>query len=181
MAQRQLGSLDRDPCKQILKWRIGGGRLIEENSWEIICVEMWRVKIEPKEKPSLSADLTESSGAGMAFQTWLRLKQGRFWLLYPSVKQPLVSSAVERGHDLGQGSDLQLWAMLGEGSICQPSGDRCSSWGMGSSVPGGELGRAPWYPLCQSSATRLTAIKKFRFRGQQWQISNARSTCSEGF
>lgn len=96
MAQRQLGSLDRDPCKQILKWRIVGGRLIEENSWDIISVEMWRVKIEPEEKPSLSADLTESSGAGMAFQTWLRLKQGRFWLLYPSVKQPLVSSALER-------------------------------------------------------------------------------------
>ena len=31
MAQRQLGSLDRDPCKQILKWRIVGGRLIEED------------------------------------------------------------------------------------------------------------------------------------------------------
>lgn len=118
MAQRQLGSLDRDPCKQILRWRIVGGRLIEEN-WEIISIEMWRVKIEAEEKPLLSADLTESSGAGMAFQTWLRLKQGRFWLLYPSIKQPLVSSALERGHDLGQGSGLQLWAMLGEGSICQ--------------------------------------------------------------
>ena len=39
MAQRQLGSLDRDPCKQILRWRIVGGRLIEEN-WEIISIEM---------------------------------------------------------------------------------------------------------------------------------------------
>ena len=43
MAQRQLGSLDRDPCKQILRWRIVGGRLIEENSWEIISIEESRL------------------------------------------------------------------------------------------------------------------------------------------
>ena len=46
-----------------------------------------------RRKPSLSADLTESSGAGIAFQTGLKLKEvgwGGWGLAFVSFHQPVT-------------------------------------------------------------------------------------------
>lgn len=49
-AQRWFGSLGRDPCKHILRWRIVRRRLIEEDSREILLWGSEEVMIEQKEK-----------------------------------------------------------------------------------------------------------------------------------